>query len=453
MGRASLPIILFVKLSNSKVQLFIMSLLLSFWFFYLEEEIRVSMIPGRPYLEHRLFPHDSAIPGLEKPFPNQYFPVGADEDFSIITAGSHGYVDRLENMIGSIHFYEPDVNIVVIDMGLTAAQRAHLGCLRQVTVSPFDFLKYPDHVRHLDNYAWKPILIKELYDAYPNGFLYMDSGTELWQSLHDFMTPLRQDGYFFTIQETLVATIHPETVAHLKLELEFENIANQSHLWAGLMGLSKKHSPPTDIEEILVQWSTCAMQAECISPPGADLTNHKYDQSVLSLLFRSRQAKQFYNSLRVHSELRWWLDWIRVGYEGSDELTLGGAPQFFSRRYHCPKPYATKVQPVEDLAECLAEKGANTKGTGGGWFHPLLFRGGDIAERRPWRCPEKINLVIKFSYLITVALACLFGPGLFSRFSRLCRSKSHTKGSILPTHVGENANFPTWMTPVKVSVD
>lgn len=152
--------------------------LFGLWHMFLEEVVRLSMIEHREQLELRLFPHDAAIPTLKKPFPNLFHPLSAADNLTIVTAGSHGYMDRLENMIGSIHFYEPNVAIVVVDMGLSPSQRAVLQCIERVTVIPFDFLRYPGHVTHLDNYAWKPILIKQLYDDYPDGFLYMDTGCE-----------------------------------------------------------------------------------------------------------------------------------------------------------------------------------------------------------------------------------------------------------------------------------
>jgi hypothetical protein len=188
--RYNIPLRVASWVLTHKVQCTLFVFLIGLWAFHLEEVVRLSMIPNRENLELRLFPHDAAIPTLAHPSDELYHPLDEQDDFTIVTAGSHGYMDRLENMIGSIHFYEPNVKVVVVDVGLSAAQRAALSCLDQVSVIPFDFLRYPDHVRHLDNYAWKPILIKKLYEDYPNGFLYMDSGCEVRQkSYREFQTP------------------------------------------------------------------------------------------------------------------------------------------------------------------------------------------------------------------------------------------------------------------------
>ena len=51
--------------------------------------------------------------------------------------GSQDFFDRLENLIGSVHTTEPDLRIVVYDMGLTRAQR------RQVPASTLCLLLPP----------------------------------------------------------------------------------------------------------------------------------------------------------------------------------------------------------------------------------------------------------------------------------------------------------------------
>ena len=52
--------------------------------------------------------------------------------------GSQDFFDRLENLIGSVHTTEPDLRIVVYDMGLTRAQRRQVPastlCLLSVAV-------------------------------------------------------------------------------------------------------------------------------------------------------------------------------------------------------------------------------------------------------------------------------------------------------------------------------
>ena len=49
--------------------------------------------------------------------------MDADTSAGAGVPGSQDFFDRLENLIGSVHTSEPDLRIVVYDMGLTRAQR------------------------------------------------------------------------------------------------------------------------------------------------------------------------------------------------------------------------------------------------------------------------------------------------------------------------------------------
>lgn len=45
-----------------------------------------------------------------------------EEEVVIVTAGNQHFFDRLENLIGSVHLWEPKLTIVVYDLGLTSKQ-------------------------------------------------------------------------------------------------------------------------------------------------------------------------------------------------------------------------------------------------------------------------------------------------------------------------------------------
>ena len=47
----------------------------------------------------------------------------SEELVTLVTAASADYFDRLRNLVGSAHVAEPDLPVLVYDMGLTRAQR------------------------------------------------------------------------------------------------------------------------------------------------------------------------------------------------------------------------------------------------------------------------------------------------------------------------------------------
>src|SRR5690606_9096120 len=53
---------------------------------------------------------------------------GPSSPLVIVTAASGAYFDRLSNLIGSLHFWEPDKPIVVYDIGLSKEQVKEVAC-------------------------------------------------------------------------------------------------------------------------------------------------------------------------------------------------------------------------------------------------------------------------------------------------------------------------------------
>jgi len=46
------------------------------------------------------------------------------DELVLVTAASHHFFGALQNLVGSVHFWEPALRIVVYDIGLTAQDRA-----------------------------------------------------------------------------------------------------------------------------------------------------------------------------------------------------------------------------------------------------------------------------------------------------------------------------------------
>ena len=100
-------------------------------------------------------------------------PSHGEEEFSklvpltIVTAANSGYYGHLTNILGSIQYWEPDMQIAVYDLGLTKDQVDEVKSLCGVELIEFPFEKYPDHVHeYLSNFAWKALVVKEAVDRF-----------------------------------------------------------------------------------------------------------------------------------------------------------------------------------------------------------------------------------------------------------------------------------------------
>ncbi len=164
-------------------------------------------------------------------------------NFTVISAVSENYFDRLENLVGSIHYWNfPQFNeennnnnneilneeeeeesemeknllkmkkissstkkknkkfpikknsnfhneishfprILIFDLGLSSSQRSKVSSWKNVQIAEFPFSLYSSnlHIYNLFNYAWKLVITRLMFDFYPeiDKFVYLDSGLEI----------------------------------------------------------------------------------------------------------------------------------------------------------------------------------------------------------------------------------------------------------------------------------
>lgn len=87
------------------------------------------------------------------------------EGMVFVTAISADHVEEARDMIRGVASCFPGRRIVVYDLGLLTAQASELDDMCNVSVLPFDWSRYPYHVRFISEYRFKPIAVHEtLFD-------------------------------------------------------------------------------------------------------------------------------------------------------------------------------------------------------------------------------------------------------------------------------------------------
>ena len=85
-----------------------------------------------------------------------------DDEFIFFTGADENYSRRLTNLINNIQKFFPKNKIIVYDMGMKSTTFDKITQYCGVKeVRKFPFSRYPEHVRYLKNYAFKPIIIHE----------------------------------------------------------------------------------------------------------------------------------------------------------------------------------------------------------------------------------------------------------------------------------------------------
>ena len=230
------------------------------------------------------------IPGIpEKTSFNPIFKGKKYHDLVIVTASTQQYFPRLRNLIGSIHFWEPKLKIIVYDIGLTPELVDEVMTWKNVELKEFDFGKYPPYVSFIWNFAWKIFIIGQEMEHHPI-VVWLDSGVELRHPLVSIRYFLERDGFFSTTMEkrqhiTGRSTMQ-ETFDRMKdygiEELEHydeRNIKKTPFCSGYVMAFDQSEASKSTLKYAL----KCASDEACISPKGANADNHNFDQSAITI--------------------------------------------------------------------------------------------------------------------------------------------------------------------------
>jgi hypothetical protein len=208
-------------------------------------------------------------------------------DLTIVTAASSNHSKSLIQFLSSVKIHKADYkNLIVYDLGLDPMILHILkDLIAGVQIRTFDYDKYPDFFdirKNAGEYAWKPVIIEEVaMEARSGVLLWCDAGNKVI----DDLTPLRR---FMT--DTCIYT--PESIGtiaqwtHYKTRSFFDIDPSDAieHMIMRNAAVCAFRLVP-EMMDFIHEWARCARIRECIAPRGSDRSNHRQDQSVLSILF------------------------------------------------------------------------------------------------------------------------------------------------------------------------
>ena len=88
----------------------------------------------------------------------------------VVTAVSANHYGESQGLIKDIHqqllYFYPKIKLIVYDLGLTKLQLLAMHTYCKCEVRTFEFEHYPDHVKDLKGYTWKPIIIQLMLREY-----------------------------------------------------------------------------------------------------------------------------------------------------------------------------------------------------------------------------------------------------------------------------------------------
>jgi hypothetical protein len=202
-----------------------------------------------------------------------------------VTGASKNHESTLLSFLQNYHENNREnIPLVVYDLGLSSAtlsliQKRH----PWAEVRWFDFTRYPEFF-DIDvargEYAWKPVIVKEMLDTTATMVLWLDSGDKLTHpdSLSSVFFILSQYGYFTTETDGAISTwVHPDMLTFFDFHDERKPMCN-----GAIVGFDKDSL--NIYEEVVLPWAQCALNRACIAPRGSSRANHRQDQSALTVL-------------------------------------------------------------------------------------------------------------------------------------------------------------------------
>jgi len=203
----------------------------------------------------------------------------AEGKLTIVTGASENHARPLLNLLESLGRYEPDTRVVVYDLGL-APKTARKLRKRGHHLVPFRFADYPAHVdpENLKTYAWKPAMVHEVLLEYGLPLLYLDAGDLVHERLDRVRAAMTRIGFYSPHSEATIETwCHPLTAAALAVEPDILAARNRNAAAIGFADCPLGR-------ELEAAWYELSMRPEVICPPGSSRANHRFDQTVLSVL-------------------------------------------------------------------------------------------------------------------------------------------------------------------------
>ena len=200
---------------------------------------------------------------------------------TIVTGASSNHFPCLKNLLDSVSLFEPETRTVAYDLGLTAPEAAQLDA-KNVVVRKFDYSRYPAYIDirvDAGQYAWKPIIVADALREFGGMVLWLDSGNLIHAPLARVRSALLEQGLYCPVSSgTVERWTHPTTLSGLGVA---SDMLARPQLNAAIVGLMAGRP---GVDELAQRWKACALNRDCIAPPGSDRSNHRQDQAILTIL-------------------------------------------------------------------------------------------------------------------------------------------------------------------------
>ena len=225
---------------------------------------------------------------------------------TLVCATNNVYVQNIKQLLLNInqiindkHHINLNINVIIYDLGMTTSKLEELKMLYPNFIfETFDFSKYPDHVSlekycnrtgssNPINYSWKVCLIYEVCEKYGDLVHWMDA-RNLYTDFTKLIAFLKKNYFYSPISKGIIKNYtHPLCIKYLEYRDSIKYIDCKCRA-SGMVGINYNIDWCRDL---IKEWKDLSLDLNCISPEGANRSNHRQDQSILQLLYYYYQNK------------------------------------------------------------------------------------------------------------------------------------------------------------------
>ena len=240
------------------------------------------------------------LPYLFAPSPS------AADGLVIVTGADSSHFKSLRQFLASLFAYEPGIRAIAFDLGLSSAEVASLqNNFQDLEIRRFPFEDYPEYfdIRiNAGQYAWKPVIVGNLLEEFHGCVCWMDAGNVVTSPLSWLRRITSKHGLYSPWSLGCIADwTHPGTLAALEVP---PKMLTRPNLNGACVAVCYEN---LTARELILRWRACALDKNCIAPPGSSRDNHRQDQALLSVLahlsgIAQRMPSGFYG-FKVHQDV------------------------------------------------------------------------------------------------------------------------------------------------------
>lgn len=214
-----------------------------------------------------------------------------NKKITIVTAADKSHYKSVKQLIKSVQKTNKEVVVYFYDLENISEFNIKDVTYDNFIYRKFDFSNYPsfiskkffseyDNSFKLGYYAWKAVIVKTVANEVDGILIWCDAGNVIKKELSLIRKLVNKKKFYSPISSNRVIDwTYPTLIKDLNLS---ENILRKRNLWSCFVcfDLTSKIS-----REVVHCWSDWSQKQNLIAPIGSNRSNHRQDQTLITLLY------------------------------------------------------------------------------------------------------------------------------------------------------------------------